>query len=436
MGLKRKAVLLLMITLTASLTCICIFSAAKNAGAFWSEFDVQGDEEAALQSGYVVVDALDTRQGVMDGIGPFRATEPSFTDADVMFFENASGFVIDGDTSDDISLSPWKEIKVATGQTLSKIAEDNGLSVKDIMTANELKDQNKLKEGQTLYIPASSEYVLNTLDHVRTIKKDEVSKKKQAKPVIITDYIVKDGDTLWSIASAFDIDINTLFGCNKLSDANVLKVGTKIKVPNQDGILHNVKSGQTIAQLAKEYGIFAEAISSANELQISSALTAGNELFLPGAKVTAVVETNGTRTAVARSRSKQGASQGGFGWPVAGKISSPYGWRKDPIRGGKDFHTGLDIRAPRGKAVIASQGGKVVHSGWMGGYGKTIVIQHSNGLTTLYAHCSELVAKKGAVVKKGQKIALVGSTGRSTGPHVHFEIRKNGSTLSPLKYLK
>ena len=431
MKTRRKIVLFIMLTVTASLTFVCVLHAAKSAGAFWSGFDSQDGTNSGLPSGYVVVDAVDSRNGGTNGIGPFRANEPSFSDSDLVLYE-------DGDestyaASDDERNVVWKEVRVAAGDTLSKIAEKYGVTIKEIMQANELTDEHKLREGQVLYIPNSSEYVLETLAHVRKLKSEEISRKKQAKTVKITNYVVKDGDTLWSIANAFDLDINSLFGCNKLSDSNVLKVGATIRVPNQDGIMLTVKSGQTMDKLAKEYGVFVEAILSANEMSSGDTLVAGREIFLPGAKVSAFVESNGARVAVARGSAS--ANQG-FGWPVIGKVSSPFGWRKDPVRGGRDFHTGLDIRAPRGRPIAASQAGKVVHSGWMGGYGKTIVISHPSGMTTLYAHCSSLLVKVGTNVKRGQRIALVGSTGRSTGNHVHFEVRKNGTPMNPLKYIK
>jgi murein DD-endopeptidase MepM/ murein hydrolase activator NlpD len=162
----------------------------------------------------------------------------------------------------------------------------------------------------------------------------------------------------------------------------------------------------------------------------------GSQIFLPGAKVAAFVGNGGSRGAVASNVKEKVTSKRGFGWPVVGKISSPFGWRRDPIRGRRDFHTGLDIRAPKGRSVVASSAGRVVHSGWMGGYGRTIVISHPGNITTLYGHCSRLLVPVGANVKRGQGIALVGSTGRSTGNHVHFEVRSGGGPMNPIKFLR
>jgi murein DD-endopeptidase MepM/ murein hydrolase activator NlpD len=165
-------------------------------------------------------------------------------------------------------------------------------------------------------------------------------------------------------------------------------------------------------------------------------LVQGKEIFLPGAKVSVFVETAGAKSAVAKNVREKVLARRGFGWPVVGKISSSFGWRRDPVRGGRDFHTGLDIRAPKGRPIVAAAAGKVVHSGLMGGYGRTIVISHPGGITTLYGHASKLLVSAGTNVKRGQRIALIGSTGRSTGNHVHFEIRQGGRPMNPLKYIR
>ncbi|GAB4253710.1 MAG: peptidoglycan DD-metalloendopeptidase family protein [Thermoleophilia bacterium] len=122
-------------------------------------------------------------------------------------------------------------------------------------------------------------------------------------------------------------------------------------------------------------------------------------------------------------------------WPVIGRISSPFGYRVHPIFGVRKMHTGLDISAGMGVPIKAADSGTVVYAGWRGGYGKAVVISHGDGLTTLYAHQSQILVGVGDAVEKGEVIGKVGSTGYSTGPHLHFEVRVNGTPVDPMGYL-
>lgn len=144
---------------------------------------------------------------------------------------------------------------------------------------------------------------------------------------------------------------------------------------------------------------------------------------------------------LAKSTSKSSTqkvySGGSMQWPLAvrGTITSNYGSRRDPITGSSSFHQGLDIAAPRGTAVYAASDGVVIFSGYKNSYGNVVMIDHGGGIVTVYAHNSSLVAKRGQSVKRGALISKVGSTGYSTGNHLHFEVRKNGSTVNPKSYV-
>lgn len=122
-------------------------------------------------------------------------------------------------------------------------------------------------------------------------------------------------------------------------------------------------------------------------------------------------------------------------WPVKGIVSSNFGWRQDPLGQGKRFHAGLDIVAPAGTPIVASERGIVAFSGAYGGYGNLIALAHGNGRYTLYGHASALNVRLDQIVEQGQTIALVGSTGRSTGPHLHFEMHQCGQYKNPIEYL-
>jgi murein DD-endopeptidase MepM/ murein hydrolase activator NlpD len=123
-------------------------------------------------------------------------------------------------------------------------------------------------------------------------------------------------------------------------------------------------------------------------------------------------------------------------WPIdTGEITDTYGGRRDPFGGGSEFHSGQDIRAPRGTPIYASANGVLTLAGWKNGYGNTVVVDHGNGLTTLYGHLSKVEATLGQEVKRGDLLGLVGSTGRSTGPHLHYEVRINEVAVNPTHYL-
>ena len=122
-------------------------------------------------------------------------------------------------------------------------------------------------------------------------------------------------------------------------------------------------------------------------------------------------------------------------WPTGGTVTSGFGWRISPWGEGSEFHQGIDIANSLGTPIVATADGKVVQSGWSGGYGNLVQIDHGNGIATMYGHNSQLVVSDGQQVRKGQIIAYLGSTGRSTGPHVHYEIRVNGKSIDPVGFL-
>ena len=122
-------------------------------------------------------------------------------------------------------------------------------------------------------------------------------------------------------------------------------------------------------------------------------------------------------------------------WPVQGRITSPFGYRIHPILKTKELHTGIDIAATSGTTVVAANGGTVIKSGWNNSYGNLLMIDHGGGIVTLYAHNSSLLVRVGDVVSKGQAVSKVGSTGMSTGPHLHFEVRVNGQYKNPMDWL-
>jgi murein DD-endopeptidase MepM/ murein hydrolase activator NlpD len=137
-----------------------------------------------------------------------------------------------------------------------------------------------------------------------------------------------------------------------------------------------------------------------------------------------------------RSRKGMSMGSGKMGMPIVAQVTSPFGWRTHPIFGVRRFHTGVDLAGPNHSAIRASDSGNVLYTGWYGGYGKVVIISHGNGMATLYAHLSKIAAEPGSNVTKGDVVGYEGTTGFSTGPHLHFEVRSNGIPNNPLNYLR
>ncbi|WP_339394227.1 murein hydrolase activator EnvC family protein [Nostoc sp. UHCC 0870] len=151
-----------------------------------------------------------------------------------------------------------------------------------------------------------------------------------------------------------------------------------------------------------------------------------------------VAEARAREEAQAKANNRKNVFIGGtglFALPSNARTSSSFGWRVHPILGYRRFHAGLDFAASYGSTIRAADSGTVIFAGWYGGYGKTVIIDHGRGITTLYGHSSELYVTEGETVQRGQAIASVGSTGLSTGPHLHFEVRRNGTPVNPADYL-
>jgi murein DD-endopeptidase MepM/ murein hydrolase activator NlpD len=212
---------------------------------------------------------------------------------------------------------------------------------------------------------------------------------------------------------------------------------------------HVIGRDDTVSTIAASYGVSVAALRQANYLGPTSRLVVGEALRIPvaaaaqdrGALPHGAAAADGGRRSGGRRQRTPGApaslqAQAGFRWPVAGALTSPYGERDDVMGGaGVQFHAGIDLSVPTGTLVVATQSGLVVFAGQYGAYGKAVKLDHAQGFSTLYAHNSRLLVQVGQRVKAGEVICLSGNTGRSTGPHVHFELHKDGWPMDPLPYL-
>lgn len=253
-------------------------------------------------------------------------------------------------------------------------------------------------------------------------------------------YTVLKGDTISDIADNFDVSVNTIRWENNISGQTV-SVGQKLNILPVTGVKHTVKKGDTVNAIADRYEADAEDILIFNGVLSGNSLKQGDILFIPNGIIKPVeikntVKTSSTKAVSSSSNTK--APAGYYIKPVQGIITSPYGSR----RGG--FHYGVDIGNKRGTTVVAAASGVVtrVVSGCVEGksscggrYGNLIIIEHSNGTRTFYAHLSSVNVSVGQSVSKGKKIGALGNTGSSTGPHLHFEVENaNGSKMRPPIY--
>lgn len=250
----------------------------------------------------------------------------------------------------------------------------------------------------------------------------------------ITEYRVVEGDTVSSISQKFGVTIDTIMWENDLKSVDSIKVNQILKILPVAGVRYKVKRGETIYSIAKTYQVDAQNIidypfnSFANDETF--ALNAGQELIIPDGIKPKVQVIDIRYTAVRTVAPIPGVvGEGNFMWPTSGGISQRYSW----------YHQAVDISNKANPAIVASQGGTVVKAGWNGGgYGNFVVIDHGNGYQTLYAHMlnNSISVGVGQVVSQGQKLGTMGSTGRSTGTHLHFEIIGPNGKLNPLSVLK
>ena len=245
-------------------------------------------------------------------------------------------------------------------------------------------------------------------------------------------YTVRPGDVLGKIAEQFNVTVNTLLWENNLTWSSTIKPGQKLTILPNSGVNHEIKSGDTILAIAKKYQTDAEQIISANKLADAGDIKIGDLLFIPnGIRPTQVVSSYQPKTSIYSNEGIEPANEINTGtkllWPVKSNRITQY------FHYG---HSGLDIGDKTGNPIYAAESGRVERAGWSTGYGYNVVINHGNGLQTLYGHASQLLVKAGDTVSRGETIALIGSTGWSTGPHLHLEVRINDVRKNPLNYIR
>ncbi len=255
-----------------------------------------------------------------------------------------------------------------------------------------------------------------------------ISNKYRAE---VFDYAVQSGDTIASLAVKFDVSQDTIIWQNKLTKKSILKPGQILQILPVAGVSHKVEKGETVYSIAKKFSAEAQAIvdfpfnTFVNDETF--ALAVGQTLIIPDG--TPPKEAPAP-SAFARLTPDAGSitASGIFIWPASGRISQGFVW----------YHKGVDIANKDVPDILAADSGRVIVAGWPDnvGYGNRIIIDHGNGYQTLYGHLAQLYVVPGQTVARGDRIGKMGSTGRSTGTHLHIEIRQNGVPLNPLDFLR
>ncbi len=315
-------------------------------------------------------------------------------------------------TLPDASNPTPESVTVRPGDTLYDIALAFDISVDDLINANDLSG-TVIRPGQVLHFSSA---------------------EPAPAPLVV---VIEPGDSLWQIARSYGVTLAALNELNSLDTTSVLHPGEKITIPgryvatetDQGGAVApviTVNKGDSLWAIAHRYNTSVAAIMSANSLT-SERVLAGQEL-----RIVPLYER--ARTAPAGTEPSPGPVViAGMVWPLTGAITSRFGYRRLTVAG-SNFHTGLDIDGSTGDPIRAAVGGTVTLAGWNGGYGNCVVIT-VGGTEYYYGHASVLLVNVGDVVQAGDIIAEVGSTGHSTGSHLHFEIRVDGDMIDPLAIL-
>ncbi|TFU16166.1 LysM peptidoglycan-binding domain-containing M23 family metallopeptidase [Thermus tengchongensis] len=354
----------------------------------------------------------------------------------------------------------WVLYEVKPGDTLAGIAARYGVDPRHIMWSSNLQS-DRLQVGQRLLIPLAA-----------------VEDRSPRVPPGVEVYRVRPGDTLQGVASRYGISVLDLVSANpSLESLDRLVAGSVLYIPRKaKGLVVSLPEGQTLVDLAARFGLSPVVVARANGVKDPLDLKPGDLVLLPGiqAKTTyqrllakqeaerqarleaerrrqeelrRLAEERRKQQALAQQRARQvqqaqtqrpqvrrvSYQEGAMRWPLSGfRITTYFGQRGAFQR----FHTGIDLAAPYGTPIVAAKAGQVEVAGWSSmGYGFHVVLDHGGGVETLYAHMSRIAVRPGQWVEAGEVIGYVGSTGWSTGPHLHFEVRVNGVARNPLAYL-
>jgi murein DD-endopeptidase MepM/ murein hydrolase activator NlpD len=307
---------------------------------------------------------------------------------------------------------------VKPGQSIGEIAQRYRVAVDAVRVANALGSSNLIHPGDLLRVP---------FGRAVGAAVGGVLEAAPEPPPGFRRHVLASGEHLTAVMARYGVSMRSLVGANPdLSSLDRLPTGVELLIPPGEGLVVTLHDPADLLELVALYGADVATVARANAIRSPFDLRSGMLLFLPGVEPRAALER------LARIREEENR----YIWPVHGRLTSYFG-RRNLGMGTASFHRGIDIAAPTGTAIVAARAGTVTFAGWSTrGYGYLVRIRHAGGAESWYGHASRILVSVGQHVNQGQRIALIGSTGISTGPHLHFELHVSGSAIDPLGELR
>lgn len=332
-------------------------------------------------------------------------------------------------------LTEETQVYSTEGKILSYLGETAAVEGQKYVSDESSDSTDQLSSGLSTLTEGGAAVVKPNIIEPISPEKNEIFQPVVGRDIVV--YTVQSGENISTIAAKFNVSVETILWQNGLGINSVIRAGDLLEILPVTGVTHKVVRGETVGSIANKYSIEADKIIGYNNLFDVNDIKIGQKLIIPGGKKASPYVSRSnydtdpvpkvspiSKLFVPPSKAATGA---GMFWPAGvRRISQYYSWR----------HLALDIAGPKGTPIYAAESGTVEFSGVLRGYGNNILINHGNGVKTRYAHASKLYVGMGDTVVKGQTIMAMGSTGWSTGPHLHFEVIVGSAKKNPLSYIK
>lgn len=327
-----------------------------------------------------------------------------------------------------VAVADYEEKQNALDETVNRL-EENSLKLLETQRDYEVKHKTLEKRARDIYINGQISYLdvlFGAKDFSDFLTRMDLLKRVMMQDSELVNSVLDYQKEIVEIGKQLEADKKIQ---EELATKAELAKNIKLKkVAEQQALIDRMNNDKEIYELQ-----YAEMIAASNE--ISKLIEQKKYQEQVEAWKKSQNQNQNQNQSEYQNSEYISNSSGGMIWPVSGEITSPFGWRTHPIFGSQIFHSGLDIGADYGVPIVAAQSGVVIEAGWVGGYGNTVMIDHGNEIVTLYGHNQSLAVDVGQSVNQGQVISYCGSTGNSTGPHCHFEVRLNGEPVNPYDYL-